>query len=68
MTFTHMSETINGYTVSIEQEKFSRCFTVYIYGTCDGDWYTYRKSNPQPDLKKARATYNRYRREVKAMA
>ena len=61
MTFTFKSETVNGYTVSMEQEKFSNYFTVYIftpYGT------TYRKSNPQPDMTRAKATYRRYRKEI----
>lgn len=61
MTYTLKSETIDGYTVSIEQEKFCKCFMVYIftpYGT------TYRRSNPQPDLTRAKATYRRYRKEV----
>ena len=62
MTFTLKSETINGYTVSIEQEKFAKCFMVYIftpYGT------TYRESNPQLDLTRAKATYRRYLKEAK---
>lgn len=45
----------------MEQEKFSNYFTVYIftpYGT------TYRKSNPQPDMARAKATYRRYRKEI----
>lgn len=61
MTFTFKSETINGYTVSMEQEKAEKSYTVYIitpYGT------TYRKSNPQPDMARAKATYRRYRKEI----
>lgn len=65
MTFTIKSETINGYTVSIEQEKFCKCFMVYIFSPYGS---TYRKSNPQPDLARAKATYRRYRKEIQGMA
>ena len=61
MTFTFKSETINGYTVSIRQEKAEKSYTVYIttpYGTID------RKSNPQPDMARAMRTYRRYRKEI----
>ncbi len=65
MTYTHRSETINGYTVSIRQEKAEKSYTVYIttpHGTID------RKSNPQPDLTRAKATYRRYRKEIQGLA
>lgn len=60
MTYTHRSETINGYDVEIRQEGFANSFIVCMYR--DGRII---RRNIQPDLKRARATYNRYRREVK---
>ena len=65
MTFTLKSETINGYEVEIRQEGFNSWYAVYIfsqYGT------TYRKSNPQPDMARAKATYRRYRKEIQGLA
>ena len=65
MTYTYRNETFNGYTVSMKLDKFDNFYTIYIY-TPHGT--TYRKSKPQIGWKRATATYNRYRREVKAMA
>jgi len=65
MTFIIKTESINGYNVEIRQEGFNSWYTVYIfsqYGT------TYRKSNPQPDLTRAKATYRRYRKEIQGLA
>lgn len=65
MTYTHRSETINGYTVSIRQEKAEKSYTVYIttpHGTID------RKSNPQPDMTRAMRTYRRYMQYMLSMA
>ena len=65
MTFTLKKETIDKYTVSIEQEKFSNCFTVYIYETYGDLAHIYRKSNLQIDLARAKRTYRRYLKEVR---
>ena len=65
MTFTLKRETIGRYTVSIEQEKYSNCFTVYIYVTYGDLAHIYRKSNLQIDLAGAKRTYRRYLKEVK---
>ena len=65
MTFTLKSETIDRYTVSIEQEKAEKSYTVYIttpHGTID------RKSNPQPDMARAMRTYRRYMQYMVSMA
>lgn len=65
MTAIIKSESINGYEVEIRQEGFESWYTVYIftpYGT------TYRKSNPQPNMARAKATYRRYKKEVQALA
>ena len=59
MTVVIKAETVNGYDMEIRQEGFANSYTVYMYR----DGRTCRKS-VQPDLKRARATYNRYRREV----
>lgn len=63
MTVVIKAEELNGYDLRITQEGFANSYTVYMYR----DGRTCRRSI-QPDLKRARATYNRYRREVKAMA
>ena len=63
MTIVIKTEELNGYDLEIRQEGFASGYTVCMYR----DGRTCRKS-VQPDLKRARATYNRYRREVKAMA
>lgn len=67
MTFTLKSETIGAYTVSIEQEKFSSCFTVYIYEKWGSDpcLHIYRESALQIDMAGAKRTYRRYLKEVK---
>ena len=65
MTFTIKSETINGYEVEIRQEGFNSWYTVYIFSPYGS---TYRKSNPQPDLARAKATYRRYRKEIQGLA
>ena len=67
MTFTLKSETVGRYTVSIEQEKFSNCFKVYIYEAWGSDpcLHTYRESNLQTDMTGAKRTYRRYLKEVR---
>ena len=60
MTAIIKSESMNGCNVEIRQEGFENSYTVCMYR----DGRTIRR-NIQPDLKKARATYNRYHREVK---
>lgn len=60
MTIVIKAEELNGYDLEIRQEGFANGYTVYMYR----DGRTVRR-NIQPDLKKARATYNRYRRKVK---
>lgn len=60
MTIVIKTEELNGYDLEIRQEGFANSYTVCMYR----DGRTIRR-NIQPDLKRARATYNRYRREVK---
>ena len=60
MTIVIKAETVNGYDLEVRQEGFVDSYTVCMYR----DGRTIRR-NIQPDLKRARATYNRYRREVK---
>ena len=60
MTIVIKAEELNGYDLEIRQEGFANSYTVYMYR----DGRTIRR-NIQPDLKRARTTYNRYRREVK---
>lgn len=60
MTVVIKAEELNGYGLEIRQEGFTNSYIVYMYR----DGRTVRR-NIQPDLKRARATYNRYRREVK---
>lgn len=65
MTAIIKSESINGYNVEIRQEGFNSWYTVYVFSPYGS---TYRKSNPQPDLIRAKATYRRYRKEIQDMA
>lgn len=60
MTAIIKSESMSGYDVEIRQEGFANSFIVCMYR--DGRII---RRNIQPDIKRARATYNRYRREVK---
>ena len=65
MTFILKTESINGYEVEIRQEGFNSWYTVYIFSQYGS---TYRKSNPRPDLTRAKATYRRHRKEIQGMA
>lgn len=65
MTAIIKSESINGYNVEIRQEGFESWYTVYIFSPYGS---TYRKSNPQPDLTRAKATYRRHRKEIQGLA
>ncbi|MBP5605223.1 MAG: hypothetical protein J6X60_06740 [Ruminiclostridium sp.] len=66
MTITIKSETINGYKICIEQEKYSTGYIVEDIPQINGDIYGYPISrNYYSTLEKARRRYNTLKRKYK---
>ena len=66
MTITIKSETINGYKICIEQEKFSTGYIVEDIPQISGDIYGYPISrNYYSTIEKARRRYNTLKRKYK---
>lgn len=66
MTYTITQETIRDKYISLEcRVNYDRATYKVATATECGMGYREDKSNTYTDLKKARATYNRYRREAK---
>ena len=65
MTFTIKSETINGVYIAIEQEKFSKGYTVSAFPELEKGFVGYPiTSIVYPDIEKAKARYRTLKRKA----